>query len=292
MKPETAVIAVAGWNIHTEHYRSPQADKTLLLVNGSLATTASFAQTLRYLYPRFNVVLYDAPYAGRSKACNVSGVCLGKEREADILAGLIDHVRADHLMAFSWGGIAALMALARRPRTVTRAVIASFAPTFNDAMLDYLTRGLEHLRQGDRERVAGLVNATIGQHLSALYKRHNHRHIASLDLHEYRQMHAHIQQMLDLESRDYCDAFTAIDIPLLFVNGERDAYTPPADARRFAAYIDDSHFATIDNAGHFLDMEHKRAWEATRDAVLGFLDTSAPARRRLVDTCGALALAG
>lgn len=275
MKAETAVIPVAGWNIHTEHYRSPQADRTFLLVNGSLSTTASFAQTVRYLYPRFNVVLYDAPYAGRSKAYNVSGVCLGKEREADILLGLIERFSADYLMAFSWGGIAALMALTRRPPTVEKAVIASFAPTFNEAMLDYLRRGLEHLRRADRERVAGLVNATIGQHLPALYKRYNRRHIVGLDLHEYVQMHAHIRQMLDLEARDYCRDFATIDIPLLFVNGERDAYTPPADARRFAALIEDSRFATIANAGHFLDMEHKRACEATRDAILGFLRPAA-----------------
>jgi pimeloyl-ACP methyl ester carboxylesterase len=65
----------------------------------------------------------------------------------------------------------------------------------------------------------------------------------------------------------------AIDIPLLFVNGEHDAYTSPEDVRLFAEHLHDCQFVTIDNAGHFLDMEHKAAWLQSQAALLGFLQS-------------------
>ena len=71
MRPEIAVLDIQGqYRVYTEFYRADAADKTIILVNGSLATTASFAQTVKNLHPQFNVVLYDQPYAGRSKAHN------------------------------------------------------------------------------------------------------------------------------------------------------------------------------------------------------------------------------
>ncbi|WP_263146272.1 alpha/beta hydrolase [Pseudomonas sp. RIT-PI-AD] len=280
MGAHTAVVDIDGHKLYTEFHHHPQASKTIVLVNGSLSTTASFAQTLRYLHPQFNVLLYDAPYAGRSKPHNPPGAYLGKETEAEILLGLIERFQADHLMSFSWGGVASLMAVARRPACLEKAVIGSFSPLINAAMLDYLQRGLEHLQRCDRENVAGLVNTTIGKHLPALFKRHNHRHISNLDTHEYAQMHQHIRQVLSLDAMGYTRTFAAIDIPLLFINGERDEYAPPEDARQFAGLIGQSTFATVRNAGHFLDLEHKLACLETRDAVLGFLRTPAPLARR------------
>ena len=64
MTLKTAIVQIGKkYRVYTEHYLNATADKTIILVNGSLATTASFAQTVRYLRPRFNVVLYDQPYA-------------------------------------------------------------------------------------------------------------------------------------------------------------------------------------------------------------------------------------
>ena len=99
MTPETAIVEIhPQYRVHTEHYRNPTADKTIILVNGSLATTASFAQTLRYLRPHFNVVLYDQPYAGQSKPHNHHHQPITKEDEASILLELIEQFRAHHLM--------------------------------------------------------------------------------------------------------------------------------------------------------------------------------------------------
>ncbi|KDD67616.1 MFS transporter [Pseudomonas mandelii PD30] len=278
MMPKTAIVEICGkYKVYTEHYLNTAADKTIILVNGSLATTASFAQTVRYLQPRFNVVLYDQPYAGQSKEHNLHGQPIRKEDEAAILLDLIEHFGAHHVLSFSWGGAATLLALAQRPRRIEKAVINSFAARINTPMRDYLESGLNHLQACDRLNVGRLINSTIGKHLPSLFKRFNDRHVRSLDEHEYRQMHFHVNEVLTQDTHCYVACAAAIEIPLLFVNGEWDEYTSVEDARLFADHAAQSRFHTIKNAGHFLDMEHTAAWQDTRQALLGFLD---PASRR------------
>ncbi|TBU95637.1 alpha/beta fold hydrolase [Phytopseudomonas dryadis] len=281
MQPAFAVVDVhRTYKVHTEFHANPSARKTIILVNGSLATTASFAQTVKYLKPQFNVVLYDQPYSGQSKAHNSNERPISKEDEAAILLELIDHYRADHLMSFSWGGVATMLALAKRPPTIEKVVMASFSPLLNEPMIDYLERGLTYLQQEDGDNVGHLVNSTIGKHLPSLFKRYNHRHISSLANHEYRQMHAHIHQVLRMEAHCQLDCLAAIDIPILFVNGEHDEYTSAKDARQFAKYLNDCQFVTIDNAGHFLDMEHKNAWLQSQSALLNFLQSTPSSNRK------------
>lgn len=277
MKPAIAVVDIhRTFKVHTEFYANPSARKTIILINGSLATTAAFAQTIKYLQPQFNVVLYDQPYAGQSKAHNSHTRPISKEDEAAILLELIEQFKVDYLLSFSWGGVAAMLALAQRPARIEKAVITSFSPLLNAPMLDYLEKGMTYLQAIDGENVGQLVNSTIGKYLPSLFKRYNQRHISSLDSHEYLQMHAHINQVVHMDNHCQMDCLAAIDIPLLFINGEHDEYTSPDDVRLFAEYLSDCQFATIDNAGHFLDMEHKKAWLQSQAVMLGFLQ--APAR--------------
>ena len=135
---------------------------------------------------------------------------------------------------------------------------------------------MTYLHAIDGENVGQLVNSTIGKYLPSLFKRYNQRHISSLDSHEYLQMHAHINQVVHMDNHCQMECLAAIDIPLLFINGEHDEYTSPDDVRVFAEYLSDCQFATINNAGHFLDMEHKKAWLQSQAVMLNFLQ--APAR--------------
>ncbi|MBK5539596.1 alpha/beta hydrolase [Pseudomonas sp. TH05] len=275
MRPEIAVLDIQGqYRVYTEFYRADAAEKTIILVNGSMATTASFAQTVKNLHPQFNVVLYDQPYAGRSKAHNRHEKMLTKEAEGQILLELIDHFAAEHVMSFSWGGAATLVALAHRPRRIEKAVISSFSPVINEPMRDYLERGVDYLGSRDGHRVGHLVNDTIGKHLPSLFKRFNYRHVSTLAEHEYGQMHFHISHVLNSDRLCYLKAAKAIDVPVLFMNGEWDEYTAASDAKLFANHVQHSSFSTIQATGHFLDMEHKAACRDSRQALMGFLKPS------------------
>ena len=275
MRPEIAVLDIQGqYRVYTEFYRADAAEKTIILVNGSMATTASFAQTVKNLHPQFNVVCYDQPYAGRSKAHNRHEKHLTKDVEGQILLELIDHFAAEHVLSFSWGGAATLVALANQPRRIEKAVISSFSPVINAHMLDYLERGVDYLGQRDGDRVGHLVNSTIGKHLPSLFKRFNYRHVSSLAEHEYGQMHFHINDVLHSDRQCYLNAAKKINVPVLFLNGEWDEYTAAEDARLFGNHVAYSTFTTLQATGHFLDMEHKAACRDSQNALLGFLKPS------------------
>ncbi|SDR94780.1 Pimeloyl-ACP methyl ester carboxylesterase [Pseudomonas asplenii] len=275
MTPEIAVLDIQGqYRVYTEFYRADAAQKTIILVNGSMATTASFAQTVKSLHPQYNVVCYDQPYAGKSRAHNHHEQMLTREIEGQILLELIDHFAAEHVMSFSWGGAATLSALAQRPRRIEKAVISSFSPVINEPMRDYLERGVDYLGACDRARVGHLVNNTIGKHLPSLFKRFNYRHVSSLAEHEYKQMNFHIREVLGDDRHKCLKTTHRIDIPVLFMNGEWDEYTAPEDARQFGKHVRNSHFSTIRGTGHFLDMEHKSACRDTRHVLLDFLKPS------------------
>ncbi|MEH6567026.1 MAG: alpha/beta hydrolase [Halopseudomonas sp.] len=277
MYAEKAVIRVhRDLQVHTWFYPNPAAESTIILVNGSLATSASFGQTLRYLQPLFNVVLFDQPYSGQSRPHNCNQVLIGKEDEALILLDLIEHFRADQVLSFSWGGVATMLALAQRPDRIKRAVITSFSPIINPAMQDYLARGKAFLAACDRQQIGHLINETIGEFLPPLFKRCNFRHVSSLDEQEYAQMLMHIRQVLELDSSQYMGCVSNIDIPLLFINGNWDKYTSPEDALHFGTLAPRAEFQRIAHTGHFLDLEHKTAWQDTRAAVENFVlrDTS------------------
>ncbi|MEE4308320.1 alpha/beta hydrolase [Pseudomonas alliivorans] len=272
MSPEKAVLDIQGqFRVYTEFYRADAAEKTIIMVNGSLATTASFAQTVRNLYPTLNVVLYDQPYAGKSKPHNRHEKPLTREMEGQVLLELIDHFNAEHVMSFSWGGAAALVALSHRPKRIESAVISSFSPVLNEHMRDYLNRGIIHLGAHNRYEVGHLINNTIGKHLPSLFKRFNYRHVSSLDLHEYDQMHYHISQVLEIDPGNYLTAAKNINVPVLFMNGAWDEYTAANDAVHFAKYVKNCSFSVIEAAGHFLDMEHKAACRDSKLALLSFL---------------------
>lgn len=293
MKAETAVLDIQGqYRVYTEFYRADNAEQTIILVNGSLSTTASFAQTVRYLYPHFNVVLFDLPYAGQSREHNEHSRFMTREEEADILLELVEHFACDIVLSFSWGGIATLQALSRKPWRIKRAIVNSFSPIINTSMLDYLERGVSVMQACDREQIGSVLNSTIGKYLPSLYKRYNHRHIVSLNPYEYAQMSFHVQNVLNMEGRS-CVSFAGdIEIPLLFVNGEWDEYTTAEDARLFAQHVRHCEFRVIAQAGHFLDMEHKAAWMQTRDALLAFLLPPLSSRQRSAVLVETSAIAG
>jgi len=277
MKPEHEVVETLGlFRIHTHYYASPAPQGTIILVNGSLATMAAFAQTVRFLQPHFNVVLFDEPYSGESKRYNANQRPITKEQEAGILLELIAHFQANHMLSFSWGGASALLALAQRPPSIRKAVVMAFSPLINSAMRDYLESGIDLLLNCERRKLGMLLNDTIGEHLPSLVKRYNFRHIISLDEHEYQQMAFHVSQVLTQDTRCYLTGSANIDVPLLFINGDLDRYTSPQDARHFSRHMRDCAYATVTGAGHFLDMENKEAWQQTRDAVLGFIADSLP----------------
>jgi rhamnosyltransferase subunit A len=242
------------------------------MVNGALATTTSFSQSIRSLKDHANIVLFDLPFAGRSREhnTNTSGL-LSKDDEVEILLYLIEHFKVNFVISASWGGVSALLSLARRPRTVEKAVIFSFSPVINDAMYNYMVSARRFLCDQDIPGGAQLLNSTVGKHLPRLLKAHNYQYLLSMVQGNEQQIMFHIDQIFQLDQSQYIDEFAAIDVPVLFINGALDEYTTTEDVRSIAKHIRYSQFAVIPEAGHFIDLESSHARRATGEIERKFL---------------------
>ena len=257
-------------NVQVERHVFDTGRKSVILVNGALATTASFGQTIKYLGERYNVICFDLPYAGQSKQHNRAGFLLTKEDEVEILLRLIQHFEPKYLYSVSWGGLASLLALARQPASVERAVIGSFSPFLNDAMLAYVTRARNLLGAGENLQAAQLLNDTVGKHLPRILKLLNFRYLTSLPKEEQSQVAFHVNQILALRPETYLDKLASIRCRVKFINGELDEYTTSEDIRTLARYVMHAHFATVPNTGHFLELEGRTQAAYMREAILDF----------------------
>ncbi len=260
----------SGLNVYVEHHVHDPSFETVILINGALATTASFGQTVRYLGERLNAICFDLPYAGQSRQHNPGKFVLTKDDEVGILLHLAEHFRPSYLLSVSWGGVASLFALSRGCTSVRRAVVASFSPFLNDAMIDYVTRARDHIAAGENLHAAQLLNDTVGRYLPRIMKLYNYRYLTRLPRDEQDQVAFHVNQILEMQPERYLDEFSRIRCGVKFINGELDEYTTPNDVRRLGGYVRQAEFETIRKAGHFLDLEGRQQQENVRAAILGY----------------------
>ncbi|CEP34302.1 MULTISPECIES: alpha/beta fold hydrolase [Halomonadaceae] len=271
MKANTDLVKIGNHCVHVETYQQPQNTESIIMVNGALATTASFTNCVKYLNDGLNVILFDLPFAGQSKPHNPVGGIITKDDEVNILLALIERYQPTSLLSVSWGGYAAMMALAQSPTSIKRAVLASFSTQLNDGMLRYINGARHYIQIGDVKTAANLLNEEVGKYLPRLLKYINYRHLSRLDDQELQQVCFHIEQILSMNDTDYEQLLGNIEIPTLFVNGKLDEYTTPEDILIADDYMPKCAFEVVPNAGHFLDLEHADARQRMEKILRGFL---------------------
>ncbi len=264
-----------GFQIYVEHQISSPKFPTILMVNGALSTTTSFNHTIKFLKSGFNTICFDLPYSGESRAHNTSGRIVTKDDEVDILGLLAERYMPEYLISISWGGVAALLMLARKKTSISRAIIGSFSPFLNPAMIEYISSARDFIGQEKYGDAARLLNDTVGKYLPRMLKLYNYRYLSRLPKAEMQQVRFHIEQILNLQPGTYLAELQNIRADTLFVNGDRDEYTSAVDVKFLAPYVRAAQFATVSGAGHFLDLEGSHAQNATRDIIFGFLPTPA-----------------
>ena len=170
------------YNVHVEQLGNDPHRKTVLMVNGALSTTRSFARTSKCLAEHFNVLLFDLPFSGLSREHNTELDLVTKDDEVQILRALVARFAVNHLVSASWGGISTLLTLAHNPPSSESSVVMALAPNLNQAMLEYVERVRVLIEADDKSAVGHLLNETVGKYLSPRLKRNNHRHLSTWPL--------------------------------------------------------------------------------------------------------------
>ncbi|WP_397444273.1 alpha/beta fold hydrolase [Pseudomonas chlororaphis] len=261
--------------VHVEQLGNDPQCKTVLLVNGAMATTTAFARTSRCLAEHFNVVMFDLPFSGNSRPHNPDQRLVTKDDEVAILLALIERFKVNHVVSTSWGGLSTLLALTHNPDTVESSVVMSFTPLLNPPMLDYISGAQALLERQDSGGIGHLLNDTLGKHLPPRLKAANQLHMATLVDAERHQVRFHIEQALRLNQGTFVQRLAAIDSHVHFINGAWDEYTPAQDAQQFRRYVRDCSFAVVEGSGHFLDLESRTAADGVHRALLAQLLPSA-----------------
>jgi rhamnosyltransferase subunit A len=272
MKTEAGVIRVCGNNeIFIEHHERVGANTTVIMVNGGLAQKTSFSRLIRNLKEHANIVLFDLPFVGESRKHNIGDRILTKDDEVEILLHLIERFDANYLIGASWGCLSSLLAMARRPPSIEKAVMLGFSPVINDALRDLMINFRLALQCRDFQGGAQLINNTVGEYLRRPMKRLNYRYLQTLIEGNEQQLICHVEEIFELDRNQYVNRLTSIDAPVLFINGALDKYTTPKDVHSVALNIKKSHFEVIENTGHFLYLESEEACRAIDEIERAFL---------------------
>lgn len=102
MRRESLLVSVCkGLRVHVERVGQDPGRSTVMLVNGAMATTASFARTCKCLAEHFNVVLFDLPFAGQSRQHNPQRGLITKDDvdlESKLAAVRVHRALLEHLL--------------------------------------------------------------------------------------------------------------------------------------------------------------------------------------------------
>jgi pimeloyl-ACP methyl ester carboxylesterase len=241
----------------------------LVLLNGIMMTTRSWALQLPALTSRYRVILHDFRGQLRSPSPGPWNI----EQHADDLAALLDHLEIErlHVVGTSYGGeVGMIFAFTYPDRARSLTVIAS------------TSRVNEHMRGG----AAAAINAVDTERdrlFDIVARAFFSKQFAAAHPEVLEQERARLAEYGDDFFRGYaslCDAFSGLDVtdnlrgircPTLVVAAEHDHLKPVACSRTIAAEIPDARLEVIADAGHAVVIERPDAINATLTAFLNSL---------------------
>lgn len=263
-----------GFNIHVQEVTQSGGSGRgpVLLVNGAFASIRA-TRAIWSILQGYDLVLYDLPHVGGSKAHNDPDRLLSLSDEAGILADVVARCRPRYMLAMSWGGTAALSAMAeQRLPDLEKVVICSFSDRVTGPMREMLVALRARLLARQWDEAASLLIDTLGQHLHAALKRANHAYLGRFLETDWLHIVRHIERLLPVEGRMFDGALASVETDVLFMNGELDVYTPSSDAAHLAEQIAGSRVAVMANMGHFLGVESRAKGVEVARAIDRFLD--------------------
>jgi 3-oxoadipate enol-lactonase len=243
----------------------PEGADVLVLSNGVLMSTASWATQVPVLARHYRVLLYDC--RGMWQSDHPAGP-YSMELHADDLAALLDALGIEraHIAGISYGGEVSL-AFAHRYPARTRSLIVSSAVSHVDPLLaGWMASWIAATRAGDPEL---LFAATYPLNFSEAWIAANapaleaaRQRYATLD------MDAFLELLLGFSRLSLTGVLHEIGAPALVIVGEDDLLKPRKYAELIAREIPGAELAVVPHAGHAVCWEQPGLFNTL---ILGFL---------------------
>jgi len=258
-------IQVNGISLYYEQHSWDKDADVLVLSNGVLMSTASWAMQVPLLAKHYRVLLYDC--RGMWQSDHPVGP-YSMEQHADDLAALLDalHIERAHIAGISYGGEISLIFGYRYPQR-TRSIIASSAVSQVDPLLRGIIDSWIAAAQAQVPELffqvtypTNFSEAWIAANQAALEgARARYR---TLDFDAVREL------LLSFSRLNITAELKQITAPTLVIVGEQDILKPRKYAEIIAREISQCEFVVVPNSGHAVCWEQAGLFNTL---VLGFL---------------------
>jgi 3-oxoadipate enol-lactonase len=222
---------------------------------------------------RYRAIAWDMPgYGGSAPLKSVSIATL-----AEALQGFLREIGAKKpvLVGHSIGGMIVQQWLTKYPREAAAVVLAQTSPAFGKAEGDWQKQFIE-ARLGPLDRgetmkslAPTLVRELVGDDPDAGGMEIARDCMGSVPEASYRAM------MLALLGFDQRKALANIAVPTLVLSGSKDKNAPAPMMAKMATYIPVSTYVELEGAGHLVNLERPRAFEAALDRFLKTIEVTA-----------------
>jgi 3-oxoadipate enol-lactonase len=240
----------------------------LVFLHGIGGAARAWRRQLASFGDRYRAVAWDMPgYGGSAPLANVGITTL-----ADALQDFLQQIGASRpiLVGHSIGGMIVQQWLIKHPGAATAVVLAQTSPAFGKAEGDWQKQFIE-ARLGPLDRgetmetlAPSLVKELVGDHPDTGGMQVARDCMASVPEASYRAM------MLALLGFDQRKALGDIAVPTLVLSGSKDKNAPAPMMAKMATYIPSATYIELEGAGHLVNLEQPRAFDA---ALAQFLNT-------------------
>jgi len=243
----------------------PEEAEVLVLSNGVLMSTASWAFQTPALSKHYRLLLYDC--RGMWQSAHPPGP-YSMELHADDLAGLLDALGIEqaHIGGISYGAEISMVFALKYPE-MTRSLVLSSAVSHIDPLLTgWMKSWIAAARDHDAEM---LFNVTYPLNFSEGWIANNSDALdAALSRYRILDFDAFLELLLAFSQLDLTAELHHIEAPTLVMVGEEDLLKPRKYAEVIAREIPDAELAVVPHAGHAVMWERATIFNTL---VLGFL---------------------
>ena len=238
----------------------------LVFLHGIGGAARAWRSQLETFGARFCAVAWDMPgYGGSSRLDRVSIATL-----AEALQDFLREIAAVKpiLVGHSIGGMIVQQWLVNNPDSASAVVLAQTSPAFGKADGDW-QRSFIEARLGPLDRgesmaslAPNLVKELVGDDPDPQGMTVARDCMASVPEESYRA------SMLALLGFDQRHALQDIKVPTLVLSGTKDKNAPAPMMAKMAGFIPSARYVELEGAGHLVNLERPRAFDAALDQFL------------------------
>jgi 3-oxoadipate enol-lactonase len=248
-----------------ESRHGPEDAEVLVLANGVLMSTASWALQTPVLSRHYRLLLHDC--RGMWRSAHPAGPYT-MELHADDLAGLMDALGIEkaHIGGISYGAELGMVFALKYPER-TRSLILSSAVSHSDPVLEGLIGSW--VAAAKMKDPALLYQVSYPLNFSDAYIAANRAAIeAAAERYQLLDMDAVLELLLCFNRLNITADLHKIDVPALVMVGEQDILKPRKYSEIIAREISGAELVIVPASGHALCLEQPGIFNAL---VLGFL---------------------